>query len=309
MNAMSITDYILKLEKLNDESRTKIEQLKTLLQEAHDERVSALEKLSLYDTTSRVTDKTIKVVNDKNTDITEYLLTLAECVDEYFKTVAYRRAAEVVADLPYEVLSGESLLHLNGIGKSIASKIDDFLEDRDSDYEESIASTESDAESVASNDCDSDGEESDDYYISYNHDIYTMLMNVAGSEKDGYKRQAYVRAASKIYNLPYKITNGKEAMKLQGIGKSIASKIDDFFHENRNCDLVDCFIKLGNLEDDHYKSEAYWNAEEKLRDLNFEVTSSDQVKKIKGFGPSICAKIDEFFKTGTMKRIEELSRT
>ena len=304
MNAMSITDYILKLEKLNDESRTKIEQLKTLLQEAHDERVTALEKLSLYDTTSRVTDKTIKVVNEKNTDIAEYLLTLAECVDEYFKTVAYRRAAEVVADLPYEVLSGESLLHLNGIGKSIASKIDDFLEDRDSDYEESIASTESDAESVASNDC-----ESDDYCISYNHDIYTMLMNVAGSEKDGYKRQAYVRAASKIYNLPYKITNGKEAMKLQGIGKSIASKIDDFFYENRNCDLVDCFIKLGNLEDDHYKSEAYWSAEEKLRDLNFEVTSSDQVKKIKGFGPSICAKIDEFLKTGTMQRIEELSRT
>ena len=304
MNAMSITDYILKLEKLNDESHTKIEQLKTLLQEAHDEKVTALEKLSLYDTTSRVTDKSIKVVNEKNADIAEYLLTLAECVDEYFKTVAYRRAAEVVADLPYEVLSGESLLHLNGIGKSIASKIDDFLEDRDSDYEESIASTESDAESVASNDC-----ESDDYCISYNHDIYTMLMNVAGSEKDGYKRQAYVRAASKIYNLPYKITNGKEAMKLQGIGKSIASKIDDFFCENRNCDLADCFIKLGNLEDDHYKSEAYWSAEEKLRDLNFEVTSSDQVKKIKGFGPSICAKIDEFLKTGTMQRIEELYRT
>ena len=166
MNSTSITDYILKLEKLNEESRTKIEQLKKLLNEANEEKVAALNKLndSLYQKTARVTDKTIRVVTDENTDLVEYLLALSESANDRFKSIAYHRGAEVVADLPYEVLSGESLLDLKGIGKSIASKIDEFLEEQDSDYEESIAS----------NDYESD--ESDEYFISHNHDIYTMLM-------------------------------------------------------------------------------------------------------------------------------------
>jgi len=292
MNSTSITDYILKLEKLNEESRTKIEQLKKLLNEANEEKVAALNKLNdtLYQKTARVTDKTIHVVNDENADVVEYLLALSESADDRFKSIAYRRGAEVVADLPYEVLSGESLLHLKGIGKSIASKIDEFLEEQDSDYEESVASS-----------------DDDEYFISHNHDIYTMLMNVAGTERDPYKRQAYTNAASKIYHLPYELTSGQEAMKLPGIGKSIAKKIDNFLKKDSNSKLADCFLKLGNLEPNQYKAEAYWLAEEKLRELDFEVTSSEDVKNIKGFGPSICAKIDEFVETGTMKRLDELN--
>ena len=301
MNSTSITDYILKLEKLNEESRTKIEQLKKLLNEANEEKVAALNKLndSLYQKTARVIDKTIRVVTDENADIVEYLLTLSESANDRFKSIAYRRGAEVVADLDYEVLSGESLLDLKGIGKSIASKIDEFLEEQDSDYEES----------VASNDDESDYESDDEYFISHNHDIYTMLMNVAGTEHDSYKRQAYTNAASTIYRLSYEITSGKEAMKLPGIGKSIAKKIDDFLKAESNAELAHHFLKLGNLEPNHYKAEAYWLAEEKLRELDFEVTCSEDVNNLKGFGPSICAKIDEFMETGTMKRLEELSRT
>ena len=291
MNSTSITDYILKLEKLNEESRTKIEQLKKLLDEANEEKVAALNKLNdtLYQKTARVTDKTIHVLNDENADVVEYLLALSESADDRFKSIAYRRGAEVVADLPYEVLSGESLLHLKGIGKSIASKIDEFLEEQDSDYEESVASSD------------------DEFFISHNHDIYTMLMNVAGAERDPYKRRAYTNAASKIYHLPYELTSGQEAMKLPGIGKSIAKKIDNFLKKDSNSKLADCFLKLGNLEPNQYKAEAYWLAEEKLRELDFEVTSSEDVKNIKGFGPSICAKIDEFVETGNMKRLDELN--
>jgi DNA polymerase/3'-5' exonuclease PolX len=291
MNSTSITDYILKLEKLNEESRTKIEQLKKLLDEANEEKVAALNKLNdtLYQKTARVTDKTIHVLNDENADVVEYLLALSESADDRFKSIAYRRGAEVVADLPYEVLSGESLLHLKGIGKSIASKIDEFLEEQDSDYEESVASSD------------------DEFFISHNHDIYTMLMNVAGAERDPYKRQAYTNAASKIYHLPYELTSGQEAMKLPGIGKSIAKKIDNFLKKDSNSKLADCFLKLGNFEPNQYKAEAYWLAEEKLRELDFEVTSSEDVKNIKGFGPSICAKIDEFVETGNMKRLDELN--
>lgn len=292
MNSTSITDYILKLEKLNEESRTKIEQLKKLLDEANEEKVAALNKLNdtLYQKTARVTDKTINVLNNENADVVEYLLALSESADDRFKSIAYRRGAEVIADLPYEVLSGESLLHLKGIGKSIASKIDEFLEEQDSDYEESVASS-----------------DDDEYFISHNHDIYTMLMNVAGTERDPYKRQAYTNAASKIYHLSYELTSGEEAMKLPGIGKSIAKKIDNFLKKDSNSKLADCFLKLGNLEPNQYKAEAYWLAEEKLRELDFEVTSSEDVKNIKGFGPSICAKIDEFVETGTMKRLNELN--
>ena len=298
MNSTSITDYILKLEKLNEESRTKIEQLKKLLNEANEEKVAALNKLNdtLYQKTARVTDKTINVINDENADVVEYLLALSESADDHFKSIAYRRGAEVIADLPYEVLSGESLLHLKGIGKSIASKIDEFLEEQDSDYEES----------VASNDDESDDESDDEFFISHNHDIYTMLMNVAGAERDPYKRRAYTNAASKIQNLPYELTSGQEAMKLPGIGKSIAKKIDTFLKKDSNSQLADCFLKLGNFEPNQYKADAYWLAEEKLRELDFEVTSSEDVKNIRGFGPSICAKIDEFVETGTMKRLDEL---
>ena len=133
-------------------------------------------------------------------------------------------------------------------------------------------------------------------------------MNVAGTERDPYKRQAYTNAASKIQNLPFDLTSGEEAMKLPGIGKSIAKKIDNFLKNDSNSKLADCFLELGNLEPNQYKAEAYWLAEEKLREFDFEVTSSEDVKNIRGFGPSICAKIDEFVKTGTMKKIQELSK-
>ena len=46
MNSTSITDYILKLEKLNEGSRIKIEQLKNLLDQANHEKTDALEKLN-----------------------------------------------------------------------------------------------------------------------------------------------------------------------------------------------------------------------------------------------------------------------
>jgi DNA polymerase/3'-5' exonuclease PolX len=308
MNSTSITDYILKLEKLNEESRTKIEQLKKLLNEANEEKVAALNMLNDV----RGPDKNINVVNDKNADVVEYLNNLSNQMKDRFKSIAYRRGAEVIADLPYEVLSGESLLHLKGIGKSIASKIDEFLEEQDSDYEES------DQESVASNEgqlieeseYDTDSEESvvsdsHEYIVSFNAGLADMLYECADKATDNFRHHAYIKAADLIYELPYKITNVKEAMKLPGVGKSIARKIDSYLNINKK--LTDCFIKLGNLEDNMFKSEAYWTAGEKLRKLNCEVKSSKDVKNIKGFGPSICDKIDEFMETGKMKRIEELS--
>ena len=329
MNSRSITDYILKLEKENselrkvravlgdidsiEESRTKIEQLKKLLTEANEEKVDALNKLndleyksSLYHTTSRVTSKSCTL----NQGLVNRMIDLARASNDFYKSATYQKAADVISNLDYEVQTGESLMHLHGIGKGIAAKVDEYLDEQDSDYEESECS---DSESIASNDDGSFVSETDDeeYFVSHNAGLAEMIYEYSDRAEDNFKRDAYTKAGDTIYNLSYKITSGKDAMKLRGIGKSIAKKIDDYLNikkaSSMNEKLAMCFLKLGNLEEPVYKSEAYWNAAEKIRDLDYVVMSGDDVRHLRGFGPSICDKIDEYINTGRMLRLEELS--
>jgi len=331
MNSRSITDYILKLEKENSElrkvravlgdidsievCRTKIEQLQKLFHEASEEKVKALTELndlkymmrtspSYTDTTARVTKKSL------NDGLVQRLLELGNMTSDFYKSMTYQKAADAVANLPYEVQTGESLMNLPGIGKGIAAKVDEYLDEQDSDYEESECS---DSESIASNDEGSFVSETDDeeYFVSHNAGLSEMIYEYADRAEDNFKRNAYTKAGDTIYNLSYKITSGKDAMKLRGIGKSIAKKIDDYLNTKKassmNEKLATCFLKLGNLEEPVYKSEAYWNAAEKIRDLTYEVTNGNDVRHLRGFGPSICDKIDEYINTGRMLRLEELS--
>jgi DNA polymerase/3'-5' exonuclease PolX len=318
MNSHSITDYILKLEKENSESRNKIEQLKKLFTEASEEKVNALNELndlkyknrSLFETTARVPVKTPYCKRLTNVGIVERLTELGRMTSDFHKTGAYQNAANTVADLTYTVESGESLMHLNGIGNGIAAKINEYLDELDSDYE---GSESSDSESIASNGDESeesDDEESDDdeedYFISQNAGLAGMLYKCAEKAEDKFKCDAYTKAGDTIYNLSHVITSGKEAIKFPGIGKSIAKKIDDYLNFN-NATLAKCFLRLGNHAETKYKSEAYWKASDELRNLTFNVTCGNDVKHIKGFGPSICSKIDEYITTGTMVRLEELN--
>jgi DNA polymerase/3'-5' exonuclease PolX len=350
MNSRSITDYILKLEKENeqlkkdlleseiqrvsttlneaDESRTKIEQLKKLYTRAEEEKVNALNELndlkyknrSYTETTARVLHKCV------NHGLVDRMLELGNMTSDYHKTMTYQKAAETISQLDYEVESGESLLQYPGIGKGIAAKINEYLDEQDSDYEESECS---DSESIASNDDDSrcayapatpDDEGSfvsdtddEEFFASFNADLCDMLHNLADETDDKFKRKAYIRAANSVYELPYRITSGKAISqgpnKVPGVGKSIAAKIDDFLAKTKSVNgaLANCFIKLGNLEEPVYKSEAYWNAADKLRELSYEVSCGNDVRHLKGFGPSICSKIDEFLETGKIARLEELS--
>jgi len=350
MNSRSITDYILKLEKENeqlkkdlleseiqrvsttlneaDESRTKIEHLKKLFKEANEEKVNALNELNDLKYKNRsYTEMTARVLHKcVNQGLADRMLELGNMTSDYHKTMTYQKAAETISQLDYEVESGESLLQYPGIGKGIAAKINEYLDEQDSDYEESECS---DSESIASNDDDSrcayapatpDDEgsfvsETDDeeFFASFNAGLCDMLHNLADETDDKFKRKAYIRAANSVYELPYKITSGKAISqgpnKVPGVGKSIAAKIDDFLTKTNSVNgaLANCFIKLGNLEEPVYKSEAYWNAADKIRDLTFEVSSGNDVRHLKGFGPSICAKIDEFLETGKIARLEELS--
>lgn len=295
MNVTSITDYILKLEKLNAESLTKIEQLKKLLTEANEEKVAALN--SLYHTTARVTEK--KCVNQ---GLVDRLLELGEMTSDFYKTAAYNRGAEILRGLDYEVESGESVMHLKGIGKSIATKIDEYLEEQDPDYEESVASNDYESDEDTESDVDSD----DEYFVSYNHDIYTMLKDCAKKESNPYKIQAYENAAGEIYYLPFRITSGKNAMNLPGIGKSIAAKIDEFLKKttSTNEEVARALEEFAEDLEDPFKIRAYENAAGLIRNLKFEVTSGEELangpKKVKGIGKSIARKIDTFLQTGEM---------
>jgi len=312
---------IKQLEKENAESRIKIEQLKKLFKETDMARVAALKKQSLYETTART--KTFEV----NKDIAEYLRELGEMTSDFYKTAAYRRAADIVATLDHEVESGESLLNLNGIGKNIAARIDEFLDEyNDDDY-----LPESDTESVASTDGqiiidDSDTDDDDNYFVSYNSELTDVFDKLASFEDDPHKRNAYRNAADAIYNLPFKIVNGNQVskgpMKIPGIGKGIAKKIDEFIetgkveklekYEFPNLKLADALDSLCYYETDEYKKDAYDEAAYAISRLTFKVTSGDQVskgpKKIPGIGKGIAKKIDEFLLTGKIKKLEELKK-
>ena len=303
MNVTSITDYILKLEKLNIESRTKIEQLKKLLTKANEEKIAALNELnelknkSLYHTTARVTEK--KCVNQ---GLVDRLLELGEMTSDFYKTAAYNRGAEILRGLDYEVESGESVMHLNGIGKSIGIKMYEYLEEQDPDYEESVASNDYESDEDTESEVDSD----DEYFVSYNHDIYTMLKDYAKKESNPYKIQAYENAAGEIYYLLFRITSGKNAMNLPGIGKSIAAKIDEFLKKttSTNEEVARALEEFAEDLEDPFKIRAYENAAGLIRNLKFEVTSGEELangpKKVKGIGKSIARKIDTFLQTGEM---------
>lgn len=249
-----------KLKKENSESRTKIEQLKKLYAQAEDEKVDALSALtdfkyktnclsksSYTDSTARVCGKSPYCKTRANSVIVERLLELGEMTSDFYKTGAYHCAADTIAKLEYVVESGESVRHLSGIGKSISAKIDECLEEEDSDYE---ASECSDSESIASNDLseevsnthelfsssDDDVSEAssyDDYRVTFHTNVIIAdeLANLGALEKcagaSDWKVKAYTKAAKLIDNLTHEVLNGTDLMKLDGIGQGIADKVDE----------------------------------------------------------------------------------
>jgi len=346
MNSRSITDYILKLEKENfdlkkdlleseiqrvsttlneaDESRTKIEQLKKLFKEANEEKVNALNELndlkyknrSFTETTARVLQKSV------NQGLVDRLLELGEMTSDIHKTMTYQKAADTIGNLSYEVKSGESLLDISGIGKGIAAKVNEYLEEQDSDYEESECS---ESESIASNgdesddedvnnfsedDCSEDGYSTDStYFTSFNADLADMLHNLADKTDDKFKCKAYRRAANSVYELPYKIVSGEIISqglnKVPGIGKSIGKKIDEYLKKptSTNEEIAEMLYCLADDSyDDKFKHNAYVRAAYEIKKLPFEVTSGEELSKgpnkVLGVGKSIANKIDQFLQTG-----------
>lgn len=241
MRISSVTDYILKLEKLNQESREKIDSLKELFLKSEEEKVKALRELN--ELKQKPTVSNVTLIPDEtcpmNEEIANHLMLISLKESDVYKARAYKNAAEIIAKLTYEVTDGISCAkRTKGIGPSIAAKIDEFLDnyynsEDDSDYD-------SDAESVASNDTGSfystDDEDEEDV-IDTNEYIADELFFLASKQgEDPFRARAYTKAAKIIRDLDFEITCGADVYegdkKLPGIGKSIAKKIDEILHRN-----------------------------------------------------------------------------
>ena len=141
MKSTSITDYILKLEKLNEESRTKIEQLKSLFIKTDGERVAALKRLRQceeekvlleYENMLQYAEEEASDDEDffvsRNVELTDAFDKLVQEEENEFKQAVYEKAANIIYRLDFKVKYGEQLAHLPGIGKGIIRKINEFLE-------------------------------------------------------------------------------------------------------------------------------------------------------------------------------------
>src|SRR6056300_1896778 len=331
MNSTTIFEYIQELEKRN-------EQLKELYRKSEEERVATLEKLnsklldesiqrvgavlneaekpSLYETTTRT--KTFQL----NEDIAKHLRELGDMTSDFYKAGAYNTAADIIATLDFEVQNGESLLEIKGIGKGIASKIDHFL-DEYFDDSESIASNEGQIleESDDESETESDDESETEFFVSYNHEIVDIFDKLASYEQDPHKRNAYRTIGDALHALPYKVTSGQELAKgpkkVKGIGKSAAKIIDEFLETGKvkklekfekgtstNEEVAQALDDYADDLEDPFKVRAYKNAANVILNLDYEVTSGEELakgpKKVKGIGKSIANRIDKFLQTGVM---------
>ena len=204
--------------------------------------------------------------------------------------------------------------------------IEDLEEELDEDYdsdEESVVSTddeESDDESDEESDEESDDE--DDFHISRNAAIVNVLRKLSDLEKDDFKSKAYWKAAEAVDNIPYTIVDGeslaKGETKVAGIGKSIAKKIDEFLETGiisrleelkknpptTNECIFDALEEVATRESDVHKKAAYKKAAQAIKNLDFEVTSGEELakgpNKVAGIGKSIGRKIDNFLQFGEM---------
>lgn len=203
---------------------------------------------------------------------------------------------------------------------SLKSVIEDLEDELDDDYE-------SDAESVASTEdfssMDEESDDEDDFHISRNAAIVNALWKLSDLEKDDFKSKAYQKAAEAVDNIPYPITDGaslaKGETKVAGIGKSIAKKIDEFLETgmisrleelkkkppNTNECIFQALYELNAFESDIHKKAAYKKAAQAIKNLDFEVTSGEELakgpNKVAGIGKSIGRKIDNFLQFGEMK--------
>ena len=179
--------------------------------------------------------------------------------------------------------------------------------------------------------------------FTLNKEIAAHLTELGEMTSDFYKTATYERAAEIVATLPYQVSCGMSLIKIDGIGRGIAGKIDlflaEYFEDNEsvasnegqileeseeseesddtffvsyNPKLVDVFDKLASYEQDSHKRDTYRTAADAIHDLDFKVTSGVELskgpKKVKGIGKSTAKIIDEFLETGEVMKLEKFEK-
>lgn len=172
----------------------------------------------------------------------------------------------------------------------------------------------SDDESVAS---DSDFEDKD-FFVSYNQSLADAFQTLADKEENEYKKAAYENVSNIIYHLDYKLTSGEQLSHVYGIGKDIVQKINNFLETGNLCtfttneNIAEQLELLSHADENIHKREAYMNAADAIRKLNFEVTNGTEIsqgpRKVPGIGKGIADKIDEYVVTGEIKKLSNRRR-
>ena len=219
MNSQSIATYIANLEKENAELKERLrkcEEEKAILEyetmlhyaEVSEDESAASDSDSEYETESEPESESESDDNFfvcYNLPLTEAFDELAKEEENEYKKAVYERAANLIYHLDFKVTNGEELSHMCGIGKGTVRKINEFLET---------------------------GEIKRSKTFTTNENIAEQLELLSKSEKNTHKSEAYKKAADAIRKLKFEVTNGsvisKGPRKVPGIGKGIASKIDEY---------------------------------------------------------------------------------
>ena len=213
MNSESIATYIANLEKENTDLKKRLQQCeeeKALLEyETMLQYAEVSDDESIASTDSDDDDEDFFV--SYNTELTDAFDKLAYEEENEFKQAVYEKAANTIYRLDFKVKYGEQLTHLPGIGKGVIRKVNEFLET---------------------------GEIKRKQTFDTNEDVADQLETLACLEaephgsQDVHKINAYQKAAEAIRKLKFEVTNGTELwkgpLKVPGIGKGIANKIDEY---------------------------------------------------------------------------------
>ena len=227
MNSESIATYIANLEKENADLKKRLQQCEE--EKALLEYETMLQYAEVSDEESVASDSESDSDSDDNYFVC-YNLPLTEAFDDLaaeeeneFKKSVYEKAANIIYHLDFKVTHGEQLSHLYGIGKSIVRKVNEFLET---------------------------GEIKRFKTFTTNENIADQLALLADVEENTHKSEAYKKASKIIRKLQFEVTNGTEIsegpLKVPGIGKGIAKKIDEYMATG-TIRKLSCDENLGRL--------------------------------------------------------------
>ena len=199
MNALTIFNYIHKLEKENKNLREENEELR--------EAIVYMHSLDPMDDAESVAsnDDAESIASDSDSDASD-------------STVESPRFEE-------EVNSNEGDEDSDSDATVEAVR---FEEEEESEYEDSEEEEEEEEEEDSEEEEEEENYDAGEYVSYINRDLSRLFLRLANKETDQYKKKVYTNAAKIIKELPFEPTEGKRLLHIKGIGYSIAKLIDEY---------------------------------------------------------------------------------